>query len=147
MSEDYQDVYVHAATVASLLPYLRVDVPFVWIIGHMPNTAIEWWQTDIPLNTNGSRLEADVRLLSYDLQVPTAKFLENAAAFEKCGLTLVQSYRRMPGTLQLHRLSDEAAPTVLKRNGAFLYIELPHPAETARVRCFELGYLSKFTAA
>jgi hypothetical protein len=136
---------VPRATVGGLARYLSPEVPWVWILGHVPNATVEWWTTDVPLNRQGVRLQAQVRLMTYDFQLPTPVFLRRALDLEDHGVRLVQSRLPMPNTLELSRLTEPQLSRVLRLNGAFLYIELPHAVETALVRCFEPGYLAQFS--
>jgi hypothetical protein len=143
----HEDLFVHAATVGSLLRFLDSTVPWVWILGHVPNPTFEWWESDVAVDRSGSRLKGLIRGLRYDLQLPTEEFLAVASAFEHCGIDLVQSHRKMPNTLDLHRVVEAHQSQVLRLNGAFLYIHLPHAVETALVRCFEVGHLERVARA
>jgi hypothetical protein len=80
-------------------------------------------------------------VLRYDLQLPTQEFLSCIGAFEEHGISLVQSRHRMPNTLEPSRLGNDRHQ-VLRLNGAFLTIDLPHAGEAAVVSCYEPGYLS-----
>ena len=111
-----EDLFVHGATVGSLVRFVDPAVPSVWILGHCPNPTVEWWKVDVALNTSGSRLKALVRDLGYDLQLPTAEFLTVASAFERSGIDLVQSRRRMPDTLDWRRIPDGHPSPVLLLN-------------------------------
>jgi len=111
----------------------------------MPKTVIEWWRTEVPLNANDYRIEAEVRLLGFDIQMKIEEFVENIQAFEKHGITLVQSYKRMPSTLTFENVPEEQLVNILQSNEAFLHLELPHEQETAMIRCFEPGYLSSIS--
>ena len=88
------------ATVVLLAQYLNPAVPWVWILDRVPNTVVEWWKTSAPLTPLGESLFGEVRLLRYDLQLPTAEFLSRIAAFEECGISFVQS-RRSPMLVSL----------------------------------------------
>lgn len=134
-------LFVHGATVTALAKLLNPSVPYVWILGHMPHRYVEWWHTNVPLN-DIDRITAQVRMLTYDMQLPTADFLQYAAAFDDCGLSLVQAHKPMPDTLDLSRISEEQQDAVLMKNGAFLRLWLPHAIETACVVCYEPGYLA-----
>ena len=139
-----ESVAVHAATVVGLARFLNPEVPWVWILGHMPRTTVEWWQVEVPIDAAGYRTSAEIRLLSYDLQMPTAQFLDVSVSFDQSGLSLVQSRKRMPNTLQFDRVENSERHRILRLNGAFLMIDLPHANETAVVSCFEPGYLRNF---
>jgi hypothetical protein len=135
-----ETVVVHQATVALLARYLNPAVPWVWILDHVPNSIIEWWKTQVPLNQQSENLVGEVRLLRYDLQLSTPEFLSRVGAFEGHGINLVQSRHRMPNTLEPSRLGKDRHQ-VLRLNGAFLTLDLPHSGETAVVSCYEPGYL------
>jgi hypothetical protein len=134
-------LFVQGATVTALAKLLNPSVPYVWILGHMPNTCVEWWHTNVPLNDN-DRISVQVRTLIYDMQLPTTEFLKNASAFESFGIDLIQAHKPMPDTLDLSRIAEELQDAVLVKNGAFLRLWLPHSVETACVVCYEPGYLA-----
>ncbi|MEY8688777.1 MAG: hypothetical protein AB9M53_02700 [Leptothrix sp. (in: b-proteobacteria)] len=134
-------LFVHAATVTALAKLLNPAVPYIWILGHMPHRYVQWWRTNVPLNDTDC-ISAQVRMLTYDIQVPTAEFLQRAAAFDCFGLSLVQAHKPMPDTLDLSRIPEEQQDAVLMKNGAFLRLWLPHAVETACVVCYEPGYLA-----
>jgi hypothetical protein len=102
---------------------------------------MEWWNTRVPVNRRGDIFSGEVRCLGYDLQLSTQEFLSCAEVFEDQGITLIQSWNRMPNTLELSRLSQNRHE-ILRSNGAFLAIYLTHSHETALVSSYEAGYLS-----
>jgi hypothetical protein len=53
----------------------------------------------------------------------------------------------MPSTLDLSRIVDSQKVNVLRKDGAFHRIYLPHAVETAQVQCFEKGYLKTILTA
>ena len=118
------------------------SVPWVWILGHCSNESMQWWDTTIPLNTQGSKLTASVRGPSFDLQMPTADFLSCSHDFDNHGLVLIQSNHKMPDTLSLDTIPENQQNGVLMKNGATLRIYLPHAIETARVQSFTKGHLA-----
>lgn len=125
-------ITVHGATVPSLKRFIDREIPWVWILGHMPNAVVEWWRAELPLNAQGDSAVLDVRDLRFDMQLQTTSFLERIDAFRDHGIYLVQSRSPMPNTLDLRRISDdEHRQKVLRENGAVLTIDLPHAAETA----------------
>ena len=144
-SPSIETLAVHRATVTMLARYLAADIPWVWVLGHVPDS-IEWWTTKVPL-TRSRSLDCQVRGLVYDFQVPTAVFLNCAADLSQHGIHLVQSQQQMPTTLDLGRLSGENRRRVLKANGALLTIDLPHAGETAVVASFVPGYLARFSGS
>lgn len=137
---DHDMLFVHGATVTGLAKLLSLSVPYVWILGHMPHRHLAWWHTSVLLN-DGDRISAQVRMLTYDMQLPTTEFLKCATAFDDFGLSLVQAHKPMPDTLDLLRIPEEQQDNVLIKNGAFLRFWLPHAAETACVVCYQPGYL------
>jgi hypothetical protein len=139
-----ETVTVHHATVTLLTRYLNPSVPWVWVLDHVPNSIVEWWKTEVPLNQRGDSHIGDVRLLRYDLQLSTQEFLSHVTAFEGHGIDLVQSRHRMPNTLEPSRLGKDRHQ-VLRLNGAFLALDLPHAGGTAVVSCYEPGYLSSLS--
>jgi hypothetical protein len=147
MTAHHEDLFVHDATIGSLLRFLDPQVPWVWIAGHMPNPTLEWWESPIVLNTSGAECKAQIRALTYDMQLPTAEFIAHAEAFEANGIDLVQCRGPIPNTLELSRVTEAQRSEVLRLNGAFLYIHLPHAVETALVRCFQPGYLERIASA
>jgi len=134
-------LYIHGATVSDLARYLNPNIPWVWILGHLPNPIVEWWNTSIPINKHGASVQAKVRSVIYDLMFETKQFLEMVPELNEHGLVLIQSHQRMPDTLDLSRIPDNQQAKVLRRNGAFLRMYLPHSVETAQIQCFEKGYL------
>lgn len=138
-------VYVHGATVSLLSPFLNPNVPWVWILGHTP-CGVDWQEHVLPLNENDDQLRASYRLLSYDLMLETARFLEIAPKLEAYGLDLIQSYKKMPcnfpDAFYLRRCSLGQRRQILLENSVFLEVFLPHAVETAQVLCLEPGYLA-----
>jgi len=132
---------VHGATVTLLTRFLNPSVPWIWLLNVLPNERMEWWNTRVPVNRRGDIFSGEVRCLGYDLQLSTQEFLSCAEVFEDQGITLIQSWNRMPNTLELSRLSQNRHE-ILRSNGAFLAIYLTHSHETALVSSYEAGYLS-----
>lgn len=136
----YDMLFVHGATASTLASLFNPEVPYVWIFGHMPHRYVEWWNATLPL-TEKESITGQVRLLSYDLQLTTAEFLNKISAFDNFGLALVQAHKPMPNTLDLARIPEDQQDQVLINNGAFLRLWLPHAVETACLVCYEHGYL------
>ena len=134
-------VFVHGAIASKLASYLNDAVPYVWVLGHMPNRYVQWWETTVPLN-HTEHIQARVRLLTYDIQLSTSEFLAQVKAFDDHGFVLVQSHKPMPDTLDLARIAEEQQDKILIQNGAFLRMWLPHAIETASVICYQPGYLA-----
>jgi hypothetical protein len=72
--------------------------------------------------------------MEFELQLPTARFLELLPEFEEHGMDLCQMTRRVPDTLTLHGVLDGAADRVLIQNGLHLCFYLPHAVECAQLR-------------
>jgi|GEM_PF-2383460 len=142
-SSGFDTFYIHGAVVSNFGCFINPKIPYIWIIGHMPNPMIQWWHTELPINTKGKSLEANFRLVSYDLMLTTEEFLKNIHAFNDHGIDLIQSNNRMPDTLAFAPIPHEQRDKILIRNGAFLRIDLPHAVETGLITCFQENYLSK----
>lgn len=69
--------------------------------------------------------------MEFDLQMTTERFLELLPEFENSGLVLFQMTRRVPDTLTLDRVPDDAVNRVLIQNGLHLHCYLPHECECA----------------
>ena len=138
---------VPRATVSLLLRYLDPEVPFIWLLRHMPTTYVRWDELRVPLNVNGAYMDGLVRGLNYDIQISTQEFLRIAPALEEHGLELVQSHKPMPNTLDISRLQGSSRHQVLRENGAVLVLGLPHAMETAVVTSYVSGYLSRCSGA
>jgi len=145
-NDGVESIFVHRATVSALAEYLDPEIPWVWILGHTPHRYIEWWRTSLPLFSSGPPIEADFRCVQYDLMLPTRHFLKLATEFDDHGIALIQSRNRMPDTLDLARIDGPNQKSILRQNGAFLRIYLPHAIETAQIQCFEKGYLASLFA-
>jgi hypothetical protein len=71
--------------------------------------------------------------MEFDIQLPTARFLELLSEFEEQGIILFQMSRRVPDTLTLHGLADDAVNRVLIENGLHMKFFLPHAVECAQL--------------
>ena len=143
--EDLQDcevVYVHGAKVSNLVQFLDRSIPWVWILGHSPNSCMQWWETAVPVTVGSAGFAGSVRNLCFDLQMTTADFLSRARDFDAHGLLLIQSHHKMPDTLCPERIHDAQQNRVLIQNGATLKIYLPHADETAMVQSYVRGHLA-----
>ncbi len=138
---DFEMVYIHEATVSSLAPYLNTKIPWIWILGHRPNRIVEWWESSLPINRQGSHLKAKFRSINFDIMLETKRFLKLIPEFNDHGIVLIQSRHQMPKTLDLSSIPDNQQAKVLHSNGAFLRMSLPHAYETLQIQCFEKGYL------
>lgn len=137
----YDTVAIPGAVASSLGHYLDPAVPWVWLLGHMPNRAVRWWTATTPVNVDAS-IRGRIRSLRYDLQLPTPEFLNRVTEFDDHGLALVLADREMPDTLELSRIPERRQDSVLMENGAVMRIYLPHAGETAVIVCYREGLLA-----
>ena len=107
---------------------------YVWLRGHTPDTFIHWWRATVPITATDYLKDAEVRLLAYDLQMPTDQFLGTLHRFEQHGISLVQLQGRVPNTLWLDRIEERARTKVLLKNGLISTFYLPHAHEVAVYR-------------
>ena len=140
-NQHHESFYVHSAVVTDLVQFLDESVPYVWLLGHMPNPAIQWWDTFVPINRETS-FSGKIRNIVYDLQMSTAEFIKISPSLNNYGLLLIQSSKPMPDTLELNRIPENQQAPVLKKNGATLKIFLPHAAETAMVTSYCEGRIN-----
>ncbi len=126
-------VMLRSCTCGILSHILDRAVPFVWIRRHMPQRSLQWWRTELPLAPTGRLYGVEVRSLEFDLQLPTESFLELLPEFEEHGILLFQMSRRVPDTLTLDRIAEEAINRVLLQNGMHLKFYLPHAMECAQL--------------
>jgi hypothetical protein len=145
-SDGLDTLYAYGATVSTLLPFLNPAVPWVWLLGHRPHRIIEWAHATLPLDALGNTVSAQARSVAYDLLLPTGQFVGFAPHLEEHGMVLIQSHKPMPDSLELGRVPEPQLANVLRSNGAFLRIFLPHAVETAQVQCFEPGYLARWVS-
>ena len=138
-------LFVHGAVVSHLARFLHPEVPYVWVLGHMPNRLSQWWHANVPLNLQ-QNITAQVRLMSYDIQLSTRDFLSQAEYFDDSGLLLIQSNKSMPDSLHLFQIQESQQDMVIIQNGGFLRMYLPHAIETASVICYQSGYLAQVSA-
>jgi hypothetical protein len=124
---------LHSCTSDILTHLLDPAVPFVWIRRHMPKRSVQWWNTQTRLSEAGALHEVEVRWMEFDLQLPTARFLELLPEFKDSGLVLFQMNRRVPDTLTLCGVPDQSVDRVLLQNGLHLRFYLPHALECAQV--------------
>jgi hypothetical protein len=83
-------LFVHRATAAQLAKLLNPLVPYVWILGHMPNRVVEWWETEVPVNAN-QKICGQIRMLTYDMQLRTEEFLAHGV---RLTIMALSSYSR-----------------------------------------------------
>lgn len=144
---NYEQIYINGATVSVLSKFLDPSIPWVWLLGHYPNRYVQWWKANVPVNSVGSTFGGLVRNLCFDLQMPTSAFISRVKEFDEHGIMLIQSHQKMPDTLNLEYVPDSQRNDILIQNGATLEMYLPHAIETAQVRSFIKGYLSKVISA
>ena len=140
-NQHHESIYIHGAVVTDLIQFLDKSVPYVWLLGHMPNPAVRWWDTSVPINKDSS-FSGKVRNVIYDLQMSTSEFIKVSPNLNDYGLVLIQSNTPMPDTLELDRVPENQQDSVLIKNGATLKIFLPHAIETAMVTSYRVGYLN-----
>jgi hypothetical protein len=124
---------LRSCTSGILAHILDPAIPFVWLRHHTPNPYIQWRQTQVSLSGRGSLHEIEVRSMEFDIQLPTARFLELLPEFEDHGIVLFQMTRRVPDTLTLDRIADNTIDRVLIQNGLYLRFYLPHAVECAQL--------------
>ncbi len=134
-------VYLERALVSDISKFMSTEVSWTWILGHRPYRFVGWNEMSLPVSGSGTPIRGDFRHVTYDLMTPTSRFIEIVAEFDEHGIVLIQSAKRMPENLELHRMSDKTQREVLVRNGAFLRAYLPHSDENAIVECYKPGYL------
>jgi hypothetical protein len=119
---------------ALVLPHiLSAEVPFVWLEEHTPDNRYEWWKAQVPLRRGGQYFPLKVRLLRFDLMLPTEQFLTLLPEFADAGMLLLQLEREMPNGLIPRGLKDTERYKVLGQNGLHLEFDLPHAGEYASV--------------
>jgi hypothetical protein len=124
---------LRSCTSGILAHILDPAVPFIWIRRHTPKRYIQWWSTQTHLSEAGGLHEVEVRSMEFDVQLRTARFLELLPEFEDHGMVLFQMTRRVPDTLTLSGVPDEAVDRVLLQNGLHLRFYLPHAVECAQL--------------
>jgi hypothetical protein len=117
---------LRSCTAGILAHVLDPAVPFVWIPRHMPNRHLKWWSTQTRLFEMGPLHGLEARLIEFDIQLSTSRFLELIPEFENHGLVLFQMTRRVPDTLTLQLLPDAAIDRILLQNGLHLRVYLPN---------------------
>lgn len=121
---------------AEILRYLLdPKIPFVWVVAHHPNHILEWWNCEVPLSKGGKPYPLDVRLLCYDLLMPTESFCECLSEFD--GLVVHQMRYKVPNTLMVERLDEQNRIQILIQNGLAATFYLPHAHECASYKTVE----------
>src|SRR5688572_18964564 len=98
-------ILVYGAVASRLVPFLNPQIPFIWILVHMHNRALQWRDAEVPLSPE-QKITARVRMLSYDMQLSTEEFMAQAEVLDDHGLVLIQSRKPMPDTLELSRIPE-----------------------------------------
>lgn len=138
---------LRSCTAGILAHIVDPSVPFVWIRCHTPKRYLQWWSTQVCLSEAGLPHAVEVRSMSFDLQLRTNRFLELLPEFEDHGIVLFQMNRRIPDTLTLAGIPDEAMNRVLIQNGLHLRFYLPHAIECAQVVSPHREVMAKIFAA
>src|ERR1051326_2160967 len=125
---------LRSCTSGILAHVLDPTVPFVWIRRHMPKRYVQWWSTQTHLSESGALHDVEVRTMEFDHQLHTDRFLELLPEFEDHGLVLFQMLRRVPDTLTLDGVAEDAVDRVLIQNGLHLRFYLPHAIECAQLK-------------
>ena len=113
---------------------LNPEVEFVWIRRHIPEPYIRWTRTPVVLSPKHRLHEVEIRFLEFDLQLSTQRFMDLLTEFEDHGIELFQMRSRVPDTLHLHKVSENAAASILIQNGLHVAFYLPHSHEYAQLR-------------
>ena len=139
-------IYLHGASNLILPRILNAEVPWIWILGHRPNTYVEFWETKLPLSKSGSTHRVRTRDIAYDLVFETFEFMRIYEEFKDHGMSLVQATKPMPNTLLMDRIEEKNYDKVLKANGAYLQFFLPHAFETCQIKCWDRAHLESILA-
>jgi hypothetical protein len=127
---------------ASVLAHLfDPEVAFVWVVEHLPNRNVEWWNCTLPLSKSGKSSPLRVRLVGFDLLMPTSEFLTRLDEFD--GLVAHQMRREVPDTLLSERLDQRNRTRVLVENGLASTFYLPHAGECASFDTVEREAMEK----
>lgn len=102
-----------SCTTAILAGVLHPTVPFVWIRCHSPQRSLRWWNTPNRLSDVGALQDVEVRQLRFDPQLNTARFLELLPEFADYEMDPLQMARRVPDTLTLDRIAEQAVNRTL----------------------------------
>ena len=143
--QGFETAVIHGALVSSFKPILKDSVPWIWILNHRPTASVSWWNTTVHINQKHT-CKADVRCLCYDIQFSTTEFIDIINEFDHEGIYLFQSQRRLPVSLFPLDLPENKRHSILKDNGVFLSMYLPHACETSVITCYEQGYLQTISA-
>lgn len=124
---------LRSCTSGILAHVLDPAVPFVWIRRHSPQRYIQWWSTQTRVSESGTLHDIEVRSMEFDLQLRTSRFLELLPEFDDHGMDLFQMMRRVPDTLTLDGIAENAVARILIQNGLHLHFYLPHAVECAQL--------------
>ena len=122
-----------SCTTGILSRVLDPSVPFIWIRSHSPQPVLRWWSAPTRLSDVGALHDVQVRQMRFDLQLNTARFLELLPELADYGMDLLQMARRVPDTLTVEGIAEEAVNQVLIQNGLRLRFNLPHAHECAQL--------------
>jgi len=133
------------ATIDLFLPLIQRCAPFIRINNHIPSAAFFWWKASVPLSAKGKNRQVTIRGMTFDVELSQNEFVACVSDFGDCGLNLVQSEKPLPPDLDLSRFRSEASCLkVLNQCGARLWLQLPHPFETASLTLFNDMDVAKF---
>jgi hypothetical protein len=138
---------------AAVLRYvLAPEVPHVWIVEHAPDPHLVWSEQDVLLAPAGRPMSLRVRGLVYDLEMPTAEFVERVLPVVPvvpgtAGVLLLQLDRPVPDSLRYREVvSRPAWSAILRQNGWRLTFDLPHGGEYAAVTAPDRGTIERVLA-
>jgi hypothetical protein len=126
-------VMLRSCICGVLAHILHPSIPFIWVRRHFPHRCVQWCRARVPFSATGQPHDVEVRSLEFELLLPTERFLELLPEFEEHGMDLCQMTRRVPDTLTLHDVPDDAARRILIQNGLHLRFFLPHAVECAQL--------------
>ena len=100
-----------------ILDMIDSSIPFILVPGFRPNSARDWWQTDIYLDSVEKLEKIEIRDLTVDLLTDkkTIEKLLKTGKFNQ--LAVWQFNKRVPSTLKVNELPAETADNILIQNG------------------------------
>jgi len=126
------------ATIELVLPLIHRGADFIRIYNHIPSAAFSWWKVAIPLSRDGKNRSVTIKGMTFDVELGRDEFVGWISDFNNCGLNLIQSEIPLPPDLDIFRFRSEASCLkALEQCGARLWLQLPHPFETASVTLFD----------
>jgi len=120
---------------STILRYLLDPaVPFVYLLDHMPNETLQWWNVDMPLAKDRPARPFHVRMLQYDVCMRTSEFLQHIEDVKGLGMDVLQTSKELPATLIPRRIDESNRMKALLANGLESRFYLPHAMEVAVFR-------------